>query len=94
MKTCMVWTPTPPPPPETPARKSLEAFLRTWKRSAGKPKTTWLSIAMNDINIHSGIDLTGDKETDIRHLENLCTDRTAWNKTVGCIISSKRMHMQ
>ena len=48
-------------PPETPARKSLEAFLRTWKRSAGKPKTTWLSIVMNDINIHSEIDLTGDK---------------------------------
>ena len=81
-------------PPETPARRSLEAFLRTWKRSAGKPKTTWLSIVMNDINIHSEIDLTGDKETDIRHLENLCTDRTAWNKTVGCIISSKRMNMQ
>ena len=60
---------------ETPARKSLEAFIKPWKRSAGKPKTTWLSTVIKDIKTHSEIKLTGDIEIDIQHLEHLCKDR-------------------
>ena len=79
---------------ETPAKRSLKAFVKTWKRSVGRPKTTWLRLILNDISRYSNINLSGDKEKDLESLENICEDRKDWLKTVDCIMSSKNTKMQ
>ncbi len=35
--------------PETPARKSIEEFLRPIKRPQGRPKKTWMEIIRSDL---------------------------------------------
>ena len=81
-------------PSETPAKRSLRAFVKTWKRSAGQRKTTWLSIILSDISKYSNINLSEDQEKDLESLEKICNDRKAWIKTVDSIISSKKTKMQ
>ena len=81
-------------PSETPAKRSLKAFVKTWKRSAGRPKTTWLSLILSDISKYSNINLSDDQEKDLESLEKICDDRKAWIKTVDCIMSSKKTKMQ
>ena len=81
-------------PSETPAKRSLKAFVKTWKRSVGRPKTTWLSLILSDISKYSNISLSEDQEKDLESLENICVDRKAWIKTVDCIMSSKKTKMQ
>ena len=81
-------------PSETPAKRSLKAFVKTWKRSAGRPKTTWLSLILSDISKYSNINLSEHQEKDLESLEKICDDRKAWIKTVDCIMSSKKTKMQ
>ena len=81
-------------PSETPAKRSLKAFVKTWKRSAGRPKTTWLSLILSDISKYSNINLSEDQEKDLESLEKICDDRKARIKTVDCIMSSKKTKMQ
>ena len=81
-------------PSETPAKRSLKAFVKTWKRSAGRPKPTWLSLILSDISKYSNINLSDDQEKDLESLEKICDDRQAWIKTVDCIMSSKKTKMQ
>ena len=79
-------------PSETPAKRSLKAFVKTWKRSAGRPKTTWLIL--NDISKYSNINLSGDQEKDLEYLEKIYDGRKAWIKTVDYIMSSRKTKMQ
>ena len=81
-------------PSETPAKRSLKAFVKTWKRLVGRPKTTRLSLILNDISKHSNIHLSGDQEKDLESLEKICDDRKVWIKTVDCIMSFKKTKMQ
>ena len=60
---------------ETPAKRSLKAFVKTWERLAGRPKTTWLSLILNDISKYSNINLSGDQEKYLKSLEKICGDR-------------------
>ena len=66
----------------TPAKRSLKAFENPWKRSAGRPKATWLSLILNDISKYSDINLSGDQEKDLESLEKIFGDRKTWIKTV------------
>ena len=81
-------------PSETPAERSLKVFVKTWKRSTGRPKTTWLSLILSDIFKYSNINLSEDQEKDLESLEKICDDRKARIKTVDCIMSSKKTKMQ
>ena len=81
-------------PSETPAKRSLKAFVKTWKRSAGRPKRTWLSLILSDISKYSNMNLSEDQEKDLESLEKICGDRKVWIKTVDCIMSSKKTKMQ
>ena len=81
-------------PSETPAKRSLKAFVKTWKRSVGRPKTSWLSLILSDISKYSNINLSEDQEKDLKSLEKICDDRKAWIKTIDCIMSSKKKKMQ
>ena len=64
-------------PSETPAKRSLKAFVKTWKRSAGRPKTTWFSLILNEISKYSNINLSEDQEKDSESLEKICDDKKA-----------------
>ena len=64
-------------PSETPAKRSLKAFVKTWKRSAGRSKTTWFSLILNEISKYSNINLSEDQEKDSESLEKICDDRKA-----------------
>ena len=79
---------------ETPAKRSPKAFVKTWKWSAGRPKTTWLSLILNDIFKYSNINLPWDQENDLKSFEKSCDDRKSWIKTVDCKMSSKKTKMQ
>ena len=79
---------------ETPAKRSLKAFVKTLKRSVGRPKTTWLSLILSDISKYSNSNLSEDQEKELKTLEKICNDRKAWIKTVDCIMSSKKKKMQ
>ena len=81
-------------PSETPTKRSLKAFVKTWKRSAGRPKTAWLSLILSNISKYSNVNLSEDQEKDLESLEKICDDRKAWIKTVVCIMSSKKTKMQ
>ena len=69
-------------------------WIRKWKRSAGRPKTTWLSLILNNISKYSNINLSGEQEKDLESLEKIYDDIKAWLKTVDCIMSSKKTKMQ
>ena len=56
-------------PSETPAKRSLKAFVKTWKRSAGRSKTTWLSQILSDISKYSNVNLSEVQEKDLENLE-------------------------
>ena len=60
----------------------------------GRPKTTWLSLILNDISKYSNINLSGDQEKNLESLEKICDERKAWIKTVDCVMSSKKTKMQ
>ena len=79
---------------ETSAKRSLKAFVKTWKRSTGRPKTTWLILILNDISKYSTINLSRDEEKGLEGLEKIYDDRKAWIKSVDCIMSSKKTKMQ
>ena len=79
---------------ETSAKRSLKAFVKTWKRSTERPKTTWLILILNDISKYSTINLSRDQEKGLEGLEKICDDRKAWIKSVDCIMSSKKTKMQ
>ena len=44
---------------ETPAKQLLKAFTKTWKKAAGQPKSSWLSIILKDTSRYSEIKLPG-----------------------------------
>ena len=75
-------------PSETPAKRSLKAFVKTLKRSAGRPKTTWFSLILNDIFKYSDINLYEDQEKDLESLEKICDDRKVYIKPVDwkCLV--------
>ena len=79
-------------PSETPAKRSLKAFVKTSKRSAGRPKTTWFSLTLNDIFKYSDINLYEDQEKDLESLEKICDDKKAWIKTVDwkCLVRGRK----
>jgi hypothetical protein len=77
-------------PTETPAREALQTYIIAAKRPIGRPKTTWMSVILNDINSHSKIELTGDLNQDIDRLELICSDRKAWTKIVDCTMAAKQ----
>ena len=76
-KTIVVWSLR--LPSETPKR-SLKAFVKTWKRSAVRSKTTWLSQILSDISKYSNINLSEVQEKDLESLEKICDDRKAWKQ--------------
>ena len=78
-------------PTETPAKEALQIYIKAAERPTGRPKTTWMSIVLNDINNHSEIKLTGDQNQDIDRLELICSDRMAWTKITARWLPSRRM---
>ena len=75
-------------PTETPAEEALQIYIKAAKRPTGRPKTTWLSIVLNNINNHSETKLTGDLNQDIGRLELICSDRMA---IIDCTMAAKQM---
>ena len=77
-------------PPETPGRQSLRHFIKPVKRSTDRPKTTWLSMVLNDLKEHSTITIkTSDIESAIYELELWCSDRNNWNYIIHRTMLSK-----
>ena len=67
MKTIIFWTPS---VVEVLAKKALKIFITATKIHAGRPKTIWLSVILNDINSLSNVDRT--QKQDIEKLRRLC----------------------
>ena len=61
-------------PLDTPVRQSLRHFVKPVKRPIGWPKTTWLSIVVNDLKEHSSIQIHQNLDTALQHM---CSDREA-----------------
>ena len=81
-------------PTDTPAQQALKCFIKPPTRSIGRPKTTWLDTVIKNIRDFSDINLTQDLPTNIDRLKFVCSDRKAWHKTVGSIMSTRLTNIQ
>ena len=71
--------------PDTPARRSLEEYLRKTKRPRGRPQLTWMERIKEDLKPTIVINLQKPEET-IRTLCNLTHDRDTWRAIVKCVM--------
>ena len=71
--------------PETPARKSLEEYLKPTKRRPGRPKNTWVSMIKKSI-ITNKIDINTTSDIDMfKQLETIAAERKNWSTLFGSV---------